>query len=93
MDFIRCTLRPGVFSGEWAVQLQSQEGPVSFFADRSLAQPSETPSNGEPVTGKLRVSVLRREPEKALIRLPAPSSSSTTSSVWVHSDLLVSDSP
>ncbi|GIW53021.1 MAG: hypothetical protein KatS3mg081_2376 [Gemmatimonadales bacterium] len=89
-QLLKCTVEPGVFSSEWAVRLQSEGGPVSFFVDRSLVEAPQTPERGQPVEGHVRVTVLEHKPNLALIRLPAQSSSGT-SSVWVPSSLLVAN--
>ena len=38
MGLVRCETSDGMFSNEVAVSLNSNDGPVSFFADRGLIQ-------------------------------------------------------
>jgi len=90
-ELVKCLVEPGVFSSEWAVKLEAKEGPVSFFVDKSLVEPSGTPQIGRPVPGSVKVTVLEENPDFALIRLPAQSSG--TSSVWVHRSRLVGKRP
>lgn len=84
---IECELFTGVFSSEFSVLVPSSEGRLSIFVDRGLVEVTREPRDDEPGRGRLRVSVLDKEDERALVRLPIQSSS-TSSSIWVPSRLL-----
>jgi hypothetical protein len=72
---IRCTVKPGNFSTEFAVTISStSSGPISFFVDRSFVEFSGDWPNEKGVEGGLKVVLLKQEPDYSLIQLPPQSS-------------------
>ncbi len=70
---LRCTVAPGQFTGEYAVSATQSNGDgFSLFVDEDLVdwEPRQVDGRGE---GWLRVEVVDRRGDQALIRLPGPS--------------------
>ena len=69
--WLRCTVSPGQFPGEFAVSLQSADGHgYSLFAPEEDVDPSQIPSEGIQVDGWIRVSIVDENGVLALVRLP-----------------------
>ena len=71
---LRCAVAPGQFTGEYAVSATQSNGEgFSLFVDEDLVdweQPPDPEGRGE---GWLRVDVIDRKGDEALIKLPAQS--------------------
>jgi hypothetical protein len=77
--FVRCRVRPGLFSGEYIVTLDTVGArglePREFVADGCGLDAAGEPQRGAPVDGKLRVYVLGRENGVERILVPASAAS------------------
>ena len=57
--WLRCKLHRGMFSGEYAVVVETNDGRVlTFFAPDDFLQPGRRPAGSEEVEGRVRVQVL-----------------------------------
>jgi hypothetical protein len=71
---LRCAIAPGQFTGEYAVSATQSNGEgFSLFVDEQLVD--REPPQGASVRGEgwLRVEVIDRSGDQALIKLPAAS--------------------
>jgi hypothetical protein len=69
--WLRCTLSPGQFSSELAAVVRSAHGrEFSLFAPKSELTYLEPPAENRPVEGWLRVSLVAREKNLYVVRLP-----------------------
>lgn len=69
--WLKCRIAPGQFSNEFSVVAKSFDGnEFSLFAQRESVDVSREEFRDQPIEGKLRVELLRREGNNALIRLP-----------------------
>jgi hypothetical protein len=64
--YIRCQVSPGFFGNEFYVLV----GDSSAYVDRSNLRFTALPEDGRLVTAILRASIVKQEPEKALIEIP-----------------------
>lgn len=86
---VKCEMKPGLFSGEWAVRMPSIEGTLSLTVDEHFVHPEREPENGEAVPGGLKVRVVPDENDEALlVQLPVDSSFAFTR-VRVPRDLFI----
>jgi hypothetical protein len=73
--YVRCRVRPGLFSGEFVVTLDTVGArglePREFVADGRGVEISGEPRRDAPAEGKLRVYVLGRENGIERILVPA----------------------
>jgi hypothetical protein len=76
---VKCRLEPGMFKGEWLVFVDAVDPEsdrpvqVQLFADeREVAGIQGTPRRNQPVSGWLRVSLVRAKNGLAQIVLPQP---------------------
>ncbi len=70
---LRCDVAPGQFTGEYAVSATQSNGEgFSLFVDEELVDRDQPGSDGRS-EGRLRVEVIDRRGDQALIKLPAPS--------------------
>lgn len=68
---LRCSISPGQFTGEFAVQGTLHDGTgFSLFAQDSDVEIPTAVSSGAPVAGWLRVDVIQEQGDLALVRLP-----------------------
>jgi hypothetical protein len=71
MQFLRCKISPGLFSGELAVRGVAFDGvEFSLFVGDEFVECDSTPITGQSRDGFLRVDVLAAEDELLLVRLP-----------------------
>jgi hypothetical protein len=91
--FVRCRVRPGLFSGEYIVRLETVGvgglEPREFVADGGGVEVAEEPRREAPVDGKLRVYVLGRENGVERILVPA-SPASDAAFVRVPAEMIAS---
>lgn len=67
--WLTCSVSPGQFPTEYAVAGEQHDGkPFSLFAPREAVRP---PEKGDEGPGLLRVNVVERKGDLALVRLPA----------------------
>jgi hypothetical protein len=80
IGYVRCSVEPGMFRGEYLVTFQienlKKEGEkirVQLLVDEhEIIHLSGTPERGDPAEGLLRVEVVRRDKGYALLVLPQP---------------------
>jgi len=71
--WLECTISPGQFMGEFAVQGKMFDATeFSLFAPREDLQFSEDPALDKPVRGSIRVSISDQEDDLLLVSLPRP---------------------
>ena len=69
LGWLRCKLHRGMFSGEYAIVVQTTAGKfLTFFAPDDFLQPGKRPAGSEEVDGKIRVDVL--DEQAGVIYLP-----------------------
>lgn len=61
--WLECSISAGQFSNEHAVTVETESGPVSLFAGNADVDES---------TGRIRVKVVDKRNDKALVFLPKP---------------------
>lgn len=76
---VKCRLEPGMFKGEWLILLDAtdpenqRDFSVQLFVDeREVARIQGTPKRNHPVSGWLRVSLVKARNELAQVVLPQP---------------------
>ena len=70
---LRCAVAPGQFTGEYAVSATQSTGEgFSLFVDEDMVDQEQPRGDGRG-EGWLRVEVIDRRGDQALIKLPAPS--------------------
>ncbi|MCY2988674.1 MAG: hypothetical protein NTY19_12510 [Planctomycetota bacterium] len=71
MEFLRCKISQGLFSGEVAVQGDSSDiGAFSLFVAGELVKYACEPRDDAPVDGWLQVDVIASDADHLLVRLP-----------------------
>ncbi|MBA7484314.1 hypothetical protein ES707_19839 [subsurface metagenome] len=71
--WLECTISPGQFTGEFAVQGKMFDATeFSLFAPKEDLQFDSQPSWDKPVHGSIRVTVSAQEEDLLLINLPRP---------------------
>lgn len=71
--WLRCTITPGQFSCEYSVEARefSGKGFSLFACDHDLKLPRVDPAlSGRPVTGFIRVTVIKTDKSRAMVQLP-----------------------
>ncbi len=88
--WLRCKVRPGMFSTEFLVTIEvpGKGELTSFFVDTQLVQIDEEPARTRPVEGRVRVYA-RDEGDDAIVMLPV-STIEHGLNVKVPADLLAS---
>jgi hypothetical protein len=73
-NFLRCTLSPGQFTGEYAVSgKQSNQEGFSLFVSQDLVEFDNAFPDAYPVEGWLRVKIAERSGTDVLVCLPTRS--------------------
>jgi hypothetical protein len=70
-NWLRCRVYPGQFSVEYAVVVRQSDGSdASLFVPQEFVECSPSPSFDRPTDGLLRVQLIERQGQLALVRLP-----------------------
>jgi len=71
--WLRCTVYPGQFSVEFAVVVRQSDGSqVSLFVPHEFVDCAGIPASNSPVPGRLRVALIDKRENLALVHLPRP---------------------
>lgn len=69
--WLRCIITPGQFTGEYAVEGETSSGEgFSLFADEDSIECRAYPTGSERAPAWLRVEVLQKQGNLALVKLP-----------------------
>jgi hypothetical protein len=71
--WLKCTISPGQFTGEFAVQGKMFDATeFSLFAPKADLKFSGEPSWDKPVRGSIRITITDQEDDLLLVNLPRP---------------------
>jgi len=72
-NWLDCTISPGQFTGEYAVQGKLFDGTgFSLFAEKSDIKFDREPTRDKPVEGQIRIVHLDEKDDLLLVALPKP---------------------
>jgi len=72
-EWLKCTITPGQFSGEYAVQGEMfDDTSFSLFAPKKDLKFSEEPTADKPVKGLIRIVQCAQKDDLLLVNLPRP---------------------